>query len=101
MKHLRTSVCAAALIFVGAHAFADDMTNDHMSAHKQMMKDCMTRMQAKNDGATHEQMKSACVAQLKSNQADPSKNDSLSDHALKPTDKTPEGTKPRDETPAK
>ena len=101
MKYLRTSVFAAALIFVGAQAFADDLTNDQTSAHKQMMKDCMTRMQAKNDGSTHEQMKSACVAQLKSIQADPAKNDSLSDHALKPTDKTPQGTKPSDETPAK
>lgn len=101
MKPIRMSIFAAALILVGAQAFADDMTSDHMSAHKQLMKECMTRMQAKNDGSTHEQMRSACVSQLKSNQADPAKNDSLSDHALKPTDKTPEGTKPSDETPAK
>jgi hypothetical protein len=87
MKHLLTSILASGLLLAGAQVFAGDMQDQSASTHKQMMKDCMTRMQAKNDGSTHDQMKASCKAHMNDNM---NKDDATSDQAMKPADKTPE-----------
>ena len=64
MTKFVTSVLSAALLLAGSQAFADDMQKDHMSKD-QVMKECMTRMAAKSDGSTKQQMHDACVMEMK------------------------------------
>jgi pentapeptide MXKDX repeat protein len=64
MKKLGTSLFAAGIMLAGMHAFADEMAKDHMGNDK-MMKECMSKMAAKKDAATHEQMHAACMAEMK------------------------------------
>lgn len=63
MNKLGTSLVAATIMFSGMHAVADDMPKDHMNK-EQMMKECMGRMAAKNDGSTKDQMKTMCEAEM-------------------------------------
>jgi len=53
-------------MLIGSQAFADHMQGDHMTTKEQSMKmrDCMSRMSAKNDGSTHHQMKAACKTEM-------------------------------------
>ncbi len=64
MTKLGTSLFAAGLLLAGMQAFADDTQEGTMNK-EQMMKDCMARMTAKDDGATKEQIHSACEAEIK------------------------------------
>jgi hypothetical protein len=57
-------VFAAGFIFAGSAAFSDATQQDPMMNHKQMMKECMARMTAKNDGSTKGQMKTACKTEM-------------------------------------
>ena len=63
MKKLISAVLTAGIILTGAQAFAADTPPDHMSKD-QTMKDCMSRMAAKNDGSTKVAMKKACKAEM-------------------------------------
>lgn len=68
MKHLYTSLFVAGIMLAGMSAFADDMQKDHMGDDKmmkEMMKECMSRMAAKKDGSTHDQMHAACMEEMK------------------------------------
>jgi pentapeptide MXKDX repeat protein len=64
MNKLITVVFSTGLMFVGAQAFSDDMSKEHMSKHE-MMKECMSRMTAKSDGSTKKQMHEACEMEMK------------------------------------
>lgn len=64
MNQLASSALTVGLMLIGAQAFAGDMQNDHMMK-KPMMNDCMSKMAAKNDGSTKEQMTAACKAETK------------------------------------
>lgn len=62
MKRLIASALMAGMMLVGTQAFADDTQKD---TKHQMMKDCMSRMSAKNDGSTKAQMRAACKTEIK------------------------------------
>jgi len=64
MNKLTAGLLTAALILTGAQAFSGDTQADPMSKDK-MMSDCMSRMTAKNDGSTKDQMMAACKAEMK------------------------------------
>jgi hypothetical protein len=64
MTKLGASLLAAGIMVAGMHAYADDMHKNHPN-REQRMKDCMSRMTAKNDGSTKEQMQTACDAEMK------------------------------------
>ncbi len=57
-------VFAAGFIFAGSASFADAPQQEHMTNRSQMMKDCMARMTAKNDGSSKQEMKTACKTEL-------------------------------------
>ena len=63
MTKLSASLLATAIMLTGTHAIADDMQKDQNQ--EQMMKDCMSRMAAKGDGSTKDQMHTACMAEMK------------------------------------
>lgn len=64
MKRLICTIVCAGFVFAGAQALADDsMQND--STHHQMMKDCMAKHAAKNDGMSKADMKKACGDEMK------------------------------------
>ncbi len=89
MKSLLTGIAAAGLMLAGTVAMAQDAstppaagstmgsdstmkddtsmksTSSGMQTKHQKMKDCMARMQAKNDGSTKDQMKTACKNEMK------------------------------------
>ena len=65
MKILPSMILASGMLFTGMYAQADDMQKHPMN-HDQMMKECMSRMKAKNDGATKDQMHAACLDEMKS-----------------------------------
>jgi len=69
MKSLIASVLMAGMMLVGTQAFADDTQKD---TKHQMMKDCMSRMSAKNDGSTKAQMRAACKTEIKNANKDDS-----------------------------
>ena len=69
MKRLIASVLMAGMMLVGTQAFADDTQKD---TKHQMMKDCMSRMSAKNDGSTKAQMRAACKTEIKNANKDDS-----------------------------
>jgi pentapeptide MXKDX repeat protein len=57
----------AALIVSGSQAFADDAKkSDSMtSEQKQMMKDCMAKQKAKDSSMSKDDMKKACMSNMK------------------------------------
>ncbi len=63
MNKLVAGMLAAGFIFASTQSFSDDTMKDHMKS-SQMMKDCMARMTAKNDGSTKDQMKTACKTEM-------------------------------------
>ncbi len=64
MNKLSASLVAAGIMLSGMHAIADDMPKEHMNK-EQMMKECMSRMAAKKDGSTKDQMQAMCEAEMK------------------------------------
>jgi hypothetical protein len=66
MNKLIVGVVTAGMILAGAQVFSGDMQTDKTSKDQkeQLMKDCMTRMAAKNDGSSKEKMKEACKAEM-------------------------------------
>jgi pentapeptide MXKDX repeat protein len=50
MKHLVNSIVCAAFVFAGAQAFAGDAAQSDSSTNHQMMKDCVAKHAANNDG---------------------------------------------------
>lgn len=65
MNRITAGTVMAAMLLIGTQAFADDMSKDHMTPDQmQMMKDCMSRMSAKNDGSTKDQMRAACKTEM-------------------------------------
>ena len=59
MKRLISGIVSAGFLLAGAQAYAgDSMQSD--ASHHQMMKDCMARHAAKNDGMSKSDVKKAC-----------------------------------------
>ena len=67
MKKLIIGLAACGIISIGVGATAQQTTGGTPTATKhQMMKECMDRQVAKNDGSTKSQMKKVCKADVKS-----------------------------------
>jgi hypothetical protein len=64
MKKAMLAVVGTTLLGLSFASGADDMQKDHMTK-EQMMKECMSRMAAKKDGSTNEQIQTACAAEIK------------------------------------
>jgi len=65
MNRSMASAAMAGLMLIGSQAFANDAQSDHsMTGDQTKLKGCMTRMGAKSDGSTQEQMKAACRAEM-------------------------------------
>lgn len=75
MNKLITGVLTASFMVVGAQAFADEMQGtppEKLTITQQaMMKGCMDRMTAKNDGSSVDTMTIACRQELKDGTAPP------------------------------
>jgi hypothetical protein len=72
MKKLITGLAACGILSMGAVANAQQTTGGTPTATKhQMMKECMDRQVAKNDGSTKSQMKKTCKAEIKSGMSAP------------------------------
>lgn len=102
MKYAILGLAATGLLVSGAAAFAQDTqpdasstpssstatspypadsqtTRDHAMSKHQMMKACMQRQAAKNDGSTKMQMRKACKEELKNGQTPGSEGNQSSD----------------------
>ncbi len=66
MNRLIAGVLAAGIILSSAQVFADDLKTEQANQNQrdELMKDCMSRMAAKNDGSSKDKMKKACHAEL-------------------------------------
>lgn len=66
MNKLIAGMLTAGIILSSAQAFADEKTAEqtNMDQRDQLMKECMSRMAAKNDGTPKDKMKKACKAEL-------------------------------------
>ncbi len=66
MNKLIAGVLTAGIILSSAQAFADDWKTEQTNRDQrdQLMKDCMSRMAAQNDGSSKEKMKKDCKAEL-------------------------------------
>lgn len=72
MKQIITGLAACGILSIGAAAVAQQTTTGTPTASKhQMMKECMERQVAKNDGSTKSQMKKFCKADIKSSKPTP------------------------------
>ena len=72
MKKLMTGLAVCGIFSIGVAATAQQTTGGTPTATKhQMMKECMDRQVAKNDGSTKSQMKKACKAEIKSGMSAP------------------------------
>lgn len=63
MKYPIGAVICAGLMFAGAQAFAGDAMQGDAS-HHQMMKDCMAKHAAANDGMSKADVKKACSDEM-------------------------------------
>ena len=59
MKQLIMAIVCTGMLCTAAQALADNSTSSDTSSH-QMMKDCMAKHAAKNDGTSKADMKKAC-----------------------------------------
>jgi pentapeptide MXKDX repeat protein len=91
MNRITAGTVMAAMLLIGTQAFADDMAKDHMTQDQmQMMKDCMSRMSAKNDGSTKDQMRAACKTEMKNHMnKDGMNKDSMGNDTSMPHEGTP------------
>jgi pentapeptide MXKDX repeat protein len=66
MNKLIAGALTAGIILSSTQVFADDWKTEQTNRDQrdQLMKDCMSRMAAKNDGSSKEKMKKACDAEL-------------------------------------
>jgi hypothetical protein len=64
MKHLVNSIVCAAFVFAGAQAFAGDTAQSNPSTNHQMMKDCVAKHAANNDGMSKTDAKKACSDEM-------------------------------------
>jgi len=63
VKRLISGMVCAGFLLAGAQAFAgDSMQSD--TSHHQMMKDCMAKHAAKNDGMSASDIKKACSDEM-------------------------------------
>jgi pentapeptide MXKDX repeat protein len=64
MKRLFNSIVCAGFVFVGAQAFAGDAVQSDSSTNHQMMKDCVAKHAANNDGMSKTDVKKACSDEM-------------------------------------
>jgi pentapeptide MXKDX repeat protein len=66
MNRLIAGVVTAGIVLSSAQLFADARTTEQINRDQrdQLIKDCMSRMAAKNDGSSKHAMKKACNAEL-------------------------------------
>jgi predicted lipoprotein len=70
MKNLISGLTACGILAFSAAATAQQTSSGTPTASKhQMMKECMNRQLAKNDGSTKSQMKSFCKADIESSKS--------------------------------
>jgi pentapeptide MXKDX repeat protein len=65
MKLLISAIVSTGVLCLGAQALADDSMQSDSSSHHQMMKDCVAKHAAKNDGMSESDMKAACKDEMK------------------------------------
>jgi pentapeptide MXKDX repeat protein len=64
MKRLINAIVCAGFVFVGAEAFAGDIVQSDTSTNHQMMKDCVAKHAANNDGMSKPDIKKACSDEM-------------------------------------
>ena len=84
MKHLVSAIVCAGVLCAGAQAFAGDTDT---SSNHQMMKDCVAKHAANNDGMSRSDVKKACRDELNVPKSQPSAT------AKAPTDSPTEDNK--------
>jgi pentapeptide MXKDX repeat protein len=66
MKRLINAIVCASFVCAGAQAFGDDTVQNSTSTNHQMMKDCMAKHAANNDGMSKTDVKKACSDEMNS-----------------------------------